>query len=275
MNLFKLFLVLIFTNLIFSNENDFEKFLSKFYQNYSSSGNKISLGFYGVSYQYNNHEISNRFKDIYPVAIEYGFSRYLSKIFYDDYKYFSNEYAFYEHGNIGDLNNTDLGFRPLSFGFSWADGYTYSIKKRNITLLHDRGISWTKLRSPIREIELRPYNFNWRFGGRFSSGLGVEIKENYFIDLLYTKNYIQQKFEIDWFFAFGLESILARFPFYFDSQFNNIFGKFTPLVIWVYKTALSYYLFERWEQKQNWPFESLESLNGQGFKLRMRFTFTD
>lgn len=267
-------LIIVFSSFLLADEQ-FDKILAKLYRNYDKTTNKISIaGVIGTS-NYSNYGLSSVATDLIPVRIEYGFSRFNDKIFYNNYDYFSNEFAFYEHSNINALTDFENGFRPIKFGFAWGDGYSYKFNMFRLTLIHERALTWTKIRAGNIYPEIADFEFNWRFGGDFRSGLGVSISENIFLDFLYSESNIYPRFDFRWLIAFTGESILHRAPFFFQSKIHRSLGNFTPIIYWIYKSALTLILFDLQNEDYVWPIHSAQSIGANGINLRFRFTFNN
>jgi hypothetical protein len=215
----------------------------------------------------------------FGLGLIYGFTRKTEKLYYKDFYYHSFEYAFLENKNSKSLfANDNLDKLDLwSFGFGWADGYSTKITDEfDIEFVHDISVNWMKSFYPTfpNEEILIDFQDNWRFGSNFRSGINIPIRDNIFIETRYENNLnFNQFLLVPWLIGFATENALQKFPNFFESALIESLNKAYPIMIWVYKSFISYSLYKLREENSFWPGNGRESLTGEGFSINIKFLF--
>lgn len=277
---FFILLVLIANFLKAAEDNSFAAYILKFYDTEYTSKNRPVLIFSSSLLQNNFNSGEPLILPNTPqIGIKYGFTRNTDKLYYEDFYYHSFEYAFLENRNSRLFGYDDYINRlnMWSFGFGWADGYSFSFSdKFRIEFVHDISINWAKSYFPnFNEFELlENFQDNWRFGSNFHTGINLPFNDNVTIELRHSDNLNFHYFEFfPWTLSFAVDNLMQRWPSFFEEELIESLGSAFPIVIWIYKSFVSYTFFNLREENEYWPAVGQESLNSSGFTLNFKVSF--
>lgn len=277
---FTIILLSLFTLSKAADDESFAAYLLKLYDTEYSSDNRVVLDFKFAALQndFNSGEPLD-LPNSYGLGIYYGFTRKTEKLYYEDFYYHSLEYAFIENRNSRLLNNNSDQQRlnMWSFGFGWADGHSFNLSSDyNVEFVHDISINWTKSYFPgfPNQEVLLDFQDNWRFGNNFRTGLNIPITDNFQLEARHEMNInFNQFYFFPWILSFGVDNALQRLPKLFEKGLVKNLGKSYPIVIWLYKSFISYSVYRLRAENSYWPASGEESLNSSGFSLNFKFLF--
>ncbi len=260
-----------------SEENKkFEYFIKKLYQDRLEAINDpvLAIELLNPSITYNSTKLPNSF----GLQIDYGFSRESTEFYYEDFFYHSHEFAY--GGNISSKiypNNDDSRILDSwRFGMGWQNGYGYNFNKFKVYLIHRGTFDWTnlKLNFPTNEANMNKLEGNLRFGTSFASGIMISIAEPFNLGFYYEKSQIQPRYTfLNQIVSWGLENALQRAPDIFEEELVKEFQNYYPILYFIYKSSVSYLLYELRENNMNFPINSSNPLVIESFKVDLRFIF--
>ncbi|MDC1068415.1 hypothetical protein OAQ99_04575 [Candidatus Kapabacteria bacterium] len=261
-----------------ANDGSFAAYVLKLYDSKYTSSNKVNLDF-GLS------ELTPTFDEVpnidlpitTAISLKYGFSRITKKLFYKNFSYHSFEYAFIENRNSHLIRSTtDNRLNIWRFGFGWANGYSKKILSKDIELVHDININWMKTRYPnfSNNDNLSKFIDKWRFGSDFEFGINIPVHKDIRVELRKINSLSFYNFKmLPWFLGFGLDNLLQRWPDLIEEELVSSLNESFPIILWAYRTFVSYSIYKLRENNSFWPSKGIQSLSSSGFAINLRFSF--
>jgi hypothetical protein len=273
--------LLILASLSFAQLNEFG------YGNYFSG----SKDFIEVSYGFGNFKhknIDSDFKAISQNEIILG-RRFIKPIFGFKLIYFTDNYLFSSYSN-NLSNESSVSKNILSetwrFGLGYRKGYGYKLGNMAIMPYNHMGFSWSKNNfsllsssqfnsNPFDIRNLDFYDEEIKFGTSNTGGFDIQISRIFGIGASYETVVIfpYHKF---WkqFGSFFIETISQTgIDFLTEGVLIKAIPSFTPILYFLMKNGLSYYLFTLKQEKMNWPFTTVAPLTLEVIKVDLKITF--
>lgn len=220
----------------------------------------------------------------YGTEIQYGFFRYDKKLSKNGILYFSSERAFF--------GNSSSRFKPTSvsdrtiksemyrYGGIYNNGFGLG-EERGSKFLFSHSSSIMQVQSDIENFTynendnrlLYEFETETNFAMGYSSGVLYVFGEGVTsLELKYQHNVIWSNFQfVEWSGSWVIENLLQRTPDLFHEYFISKLGGYYPLVYFVYKTGVSYLIYEARSKDSFWPFKGSKSLTQRGVRLGIKF----
>lgn len=285
----KLTFVLTFLLLIQSkNWSQEEESISDIISRYFNTEENVNIPLIEISYGPEwlsfYSDFGSSFEGNYSSEIQYGFFRYDKRLSKNGLLYFSSERAFF--------GNSSSRFKPSSvsdftiktelyrYGGTYYNGFGLGEEKGN-KFLFSHSSSIMQVQSDIENFTysdqdnrlLYEFETETNFGMAYSSGLMYVLGEGVTsLELKYQHNVVWTNFQfVEWSGSWIIENLLQRTPDLFHEYFISQFGAYYPLIYHLYKTSISYLIYEQRSKNSYWPFKGSEVLTQRGIKLGVKF----
>ena len=197
---------------------------------------------------------------------------YLYSSFVDDYK-----------ENISD--NTKIGFEIWRFGFGYRKGFGYRFGNIAIFPYYHIGIGWNKVNIDIPRIEdiyfsvndslrLKNYDDEIKFGTSNIGGLDFNLSSAISLGASYETAVILPYYKT-WkhMGSFFIETFAQTgIDFLTEGVIIKAVPSITPILYFMLKNGLSYYLFTLKKEEMNWPFESTSPMAIESYIFSLKIT---
>ena len=229
-------------------------------------------------------DFNSSFEGNYSTEIQYGFFRYDKKLSRNGLLYFSSERAFF--------GNSSSRFKPASvseftiksemyrYGGTYYNGFGIGEVKGS-KFLFSHGSSIMQVNSDIEGFTnnesdnrlLNKFEMETNFGMAYSSGIMYVFGEGVTsLELKYQHNVIWTEFQfVEWSGSWVIENLLQRTPDLFHEYFISKFGAYYPIIYHIYKTGISYLIYEGRSKNSYWPFKGSDVLTQRGIRLGVKF----
>ncbi|MER3329532.1 MAG: hypothetical protein RIF34_08150 [Candidatus Kapaibacterium sp.] len=120
---------------------------------------------------------------------------------------------------------------------------------------------------------LNEFETETNFGMGYTSGIIYAFGEGVTsLELKYQHNVIWTNFQfVEWSGSWVIENLLQRTPDLFHDYFISEFGLYYPIIYHIYKTGISYLIYEGRSRNSFWPFKGSEALTQRGIRLGVKF----
>ena len=289
MRLTKLIYALAFFFLISANSWSVEQeSIGDIISRYFNTEENVNIALLELSYGPENmtfySDFGSSFEENFATEIQYGFFRYDKKLSRNGLLYFSSERAFF--------GNSSSRFKPTSvsdytiksemyrYGGTYYSGFGIGEEKGS-KFLFSHSSSIMQVNSDIENFTyserdnslLNKFETETNFGMGYSSGIIYLFGEGVTsIELKYQHNVIWSDFQfVEWSGSWVIENLLQRTPDLFHEYFISIFGAYYPIIYHIYKTGISYLIYEGRSRNSYWPFKGSEVLTQRGIRLGVKF----
>lgn len=288
-SLTKLIFVLAFFLLISANSwSKEQESIGDIISRYFNTEENVNIPLLELSYGpekmsfYSN--FGSSFEENFATEIQYGFFRYDKKLSRNGLLYFSSERAFF--------GNSSSRFKPTSvsdytiksemyrYGGTYYSGFGIGEEKGS-KFLFSHSSSIMQVNSDIENFTysesdnrlLNKFETETNFGMGYSSGIIYLFGEGITsIELKYQHNVIWSDFQfVEWSGSWVIENLLQRTPDLFHEYFISKFGSYYPIIYHIYKTGISYLIYEGRSRNSYWPFKGSEVLTQRGIRLGVKF----
>jgi hypothetical protein len=226
----------------------------------------------------------NKFTPLFNVGIDYGFKRYKQDKKYENLYLINGENAFLE--NISShLKSKQVKFEGYTidgwrFGFSMNNGFGLNLSdKNNIEFTSKSSFVWYRF-----DFENYPEELNslssvaildtkYKFGSEFTAEISSNLSNFLYFTISEQNSLIYRNFDFTkWFPSFVGESILQKLSDPFDNYFFEKIGKSYFIYKFIYKTAISFLVYEIRKEQSFAPFSSEKSVNFWSINVKLAFT---
>lgn len=202
--------------------------------------------------------------------------------FNDNYFYSSFLEDYQENIN----ENSKIGFDIWRFGFGYRKGFGYNLGSMSILPYYHIGIGWNKTNINLPKIEdalitsadlktLKYFDDEIKFGTSNIGGLDVRVSSTFGIGASYETSVIFPYYKT-WkqLGSFFIETFSQTgIDFLTEGVIIKAIPELTPILYFVLKNGLSYYLFTLKKDDMNWPFRTTAPLTVEAFKVSLNITF--
>ena len=202
--------------------------------------------------------------------------------FNDNYLYSSFLEDYQENIN----ENSKIGFDIWRFGFGYRKGFGYNLGSMSILPYYHIGIGWNKTNINLPKIEdalitsadlktLKYFDDEIKFGTSNIGGLDVRVSSTFGIGASYETSVIFPYYKT-WkqLGSFFIETFSQTgIDFLTEGVIIKAIPELTPILYFVLKNGLSYYLFTLKKDDMNWPFRTTAPLTVEAFKVSLNITF--
>lgn len=222
------------------------------------------------------------FEENYSTEIQYGFLRFDKEFSQNGLLYFSSERVFFGNTSsrfkIPKVSENSIKSDMYRYGGLYNNGFGYGGSK--ILFSHSSSIFWTE--SDIENFAnnendnrlLNKFEKENNFGMSYSTGLIYTLGNGITsLEFKYQHNVVWTDFYFtDWFGSWLIENLLQRTPDLFNDYFIKKLGFYYPIIYQVYKTAISYLIYEGRSNNSYWPFGNTDVLTQRSFRLGIKFS---
>lgn len=279
-------LVSLHPSSLFSLEDEsFGDVISRYFNTEDNENIPILELSYGPERMTFHSNFTSSFEENFASELQYGFLRFDKELSKDGLLYFSSERAFLGSSS-SRFKLTEVAERTIKtdiyrYGGLYNNGFGYGTEKSSKLLFsHSSAIMWTE--SDVENFVgnendnrlLREFKKQNNFGMFYASGIIYTFgASNTSLELKYTHNVVWTSFQFqEWFGSWMIENIIQRTPDLFHKQFLEIFGGYYPIIYQIYKTGVSYLLYEARSKNTYWPFKGSEVLTQRSIRLGIKFT---
>ncbi len=225
---------------------------------------------------------NNFFSPMFDVGFEYGFTRYKYDHSLDKLYLIDGETAFLENVS-SHLKPKSLGYSGYTidgwkFGFSMFDGIGNENNLMNIDFSNKSTFSWNRFdfeqypQDSALLYKFKPYDIQYKFGCDYSTSLTLPLLSFFHIELNQENSLIYPNFDFSkWVSSFLIENIINRWSDPFDGYFFEKSGKNYYIYKFIYKTLLSYIIYEIKKEQSFAPFSSEKPFSFRSIKLKLVF----
>jgi len=280
------FLFLSFQPQYLKAEDGFIEFLESLYSNSKDyPKNQTYLEFsYGLSApDIKTPGFVANIPDVAPADLYYGFFRKHKVNDYPKMFSFNNEAVFL--GNMSyyfqfpkfkrEFPKPAMTIDAWRFGGSLSNGYGYKINGEERIMLAHRS-EWTWSRTDFQTLSLDSatnvslllFDEKIKFGTKFASFTTIKLWSSVHLNAGYESMMIYQDFHLgQWLGAWVVDNIAQRSIDYFEDELIEIYGYHFPVFYFLYKSGVSYVLYEFRKNSSFFPFGGDPVMRFDGFKL--------
>lgn len=289
MRLTKLIYALAFFFLISANSwSEEQESIGDIISRYFNTEENVNIALLELSYGPERmslySDFGSSFEENFVTEIQYGFFRYDKRLSRNGLLYFSSERAFF--GNSSSrfkptpVNDYTIKSEMYRYGGTYYSGFGIGDEKGS-KFLFSHGSSIMQVQSDIENFTysendnrlLYEFETKTNFGMSYSSGIIYLFGEGVTsIELKYQHNVIWTNFQfVEWSGSWLIENLLQRTPDLFHDYFISKFGIYYPIIYHIYKTGISYLIYEGRSRNSYWPFKGSEVLTQRGIRLGVKF----
>ncbi|PKL77400.1 MAG: hypothetical protein CVV25_14620 [Ignavibacteriae bacterium HGW-Ignavibacteriae-4] len=287
--LIKLILALSFFFLVQSNiwsqeEESIGDIISRYFNTEENVNIPLLELSYGPEWLSFYSDFSSSFEDNYTTEIQYGFFRYDKRLSRNGILYFSSERAFFGNSSSrfkpSSVSDYTIKTEMYRYGGTYYNGFGIGEEKGS-KFLFSHSSSIMQVQSDIESFTnnendnrlLYQFETETNFGMAYSSGLIYVFGEGVTsLEIKYHHNVIWSDFQfLEWSGSWILENLLQRTPDLFHEYFISQFGAYYPIIYHIYKTGISYLIYEGRSRNSYWPFKGSEVLTQRGVRLGVKF----
>lgn len=266
-----------------------EEGLSDIITRYFDTEKNKNIPIFGLSYGPEimsfSRPFSSSFEENYSTELQYGFMRFDKELSKDGIIYFSSERAFFGNSSsrfkLSDIAEHTIKTEMYRYGGLYNNGFGYGTPVgQKILFSHSSSIFWTE--SDIENFAnnesdnnlLNKFEDENNFGMSYSSGIIYTLgASNTSLELKYQHNVIWTDFYFgDWFGSWMIENLLQRTPDLFNDYFLKHLGIYYPIIYQLYKTLISYIIYENRSDGSYFPFGKNVTLTQRSIRLGIKFT---
>lgn len=202
---------------------------------------------------------------------------------------FNDNYLFssYVDDNIQSINNTNkLSYEIWRFGLGYRKGFGYNFGGFGILPYYQMGLVWNKinLNLPRSDFFVLPeedihiinhFEDQIKFGTTNIAGVDFRISSVFGIGASYETAIIFPYHKV-WkqMGSFFIETLAQTgIDFLTEGVIIKAIPEVAPVIYFILKNGLSYYLFTLKQENMNWPFNTVAPLTIEGFQFNLKITF--
>lgn len=202
---------------------------------------------------------------------------------------FSDEYLFssFIDDNVQSVNNSNkISYEVWRFGLGYRKGYGYNIGEFALIPYYQMGLVWNKislnLPSPDNFIipdadkpTIDQYDDNLKFGTTNVGGVDFRISPLFALGASY-ETAVVFPYHKAWkqIGSFFIETLAQTgFDYLTEGVLIRNAPSIVPILYFVLKNGLSYYLYTLKQDDMNWPFKTKEPLTMEVVKFSLKITF--
>jgi opacity protein-like surface antigen len=252
---------------------------------YTGTRDFIELG-YGIG-KLSNNKIITPFNNLSLSEIIIGrrfrkpTAKYKLIEFNDNYLFSSYVEDYKENTN----DNSKISFDIWRFGFGYRKGFGYNLGSMSILPFYHMGIGWNKININLPRIEdtfisaddllkLNNYDNEIKFGTSNIGGIDFNVSSVISLGASYETAVIFPYYKT-WkqLGSFFIETLgQTGVDFLTEGVIIKTVPSITPILYFLLKNGLSYYLFTLKKDEMNWPFKTTSPFASESYKFSLKIT---
>ena len=252
---------------------------------YTGTKDFIEIG-YGIG-KLSNSLINSPFSNLSNSEIIIGrrfqkpTARYKLIEFSDNYLYSSYVDDYKEN----TIDNDKISYEIWRFGFGYRKGFGYRLGDIAVFPYYHIGIGWNKININTPQIEgvhisvndslrLKNYDDEIKFGTSNIGGLDFNLSSTLSLGASYETAVIFPYYQT-WkhIGSFFIETFAQTgIDFLTEGVIIKAVPSITPIIYFMLKNGLSYYLFTLKKDEMNWPFQSTSPIAIESYKFSLKIT---
>jgi len=201
---------------------------------------------------------------------------------------FSDNYlfsSFVDDFQRGEDNTSKVSYEMWRFGLGYRKGYGYNFGTFAIFPFYQTGLVWSKVNLslpdssnsfiPQNEFKILDlYEDQIKFGSTNIGGINFKISSFLGVGASYETSVIFPYHKFWKQLGSSLIEILSQtgLDFLTEGVIVKAVPQVTPILYFIIKNGLSYYLFTQKKDEMNWPFDTVEPLTIESFKFSVKIS---